>query len=66
MDEGEFVFFRVPHHNKQHMLMSSMLLYLVAFSIQLEKSTINWEISNLLDRVLKPPNLTTRILQAYF
>lgn len=48
------------------MLMSSMLLCLVAFSIHLEKSTINWEISNLLDRVLKPPSLTTRILQVYF
>lgn len=50
IDEGEFVFFMVPLYNKQHILMSSMLLCLVAFSIQLEKATINWEITCLLDR----------------
>lgn len=66
MDEGELVFFRDPLYNKQHILMSSMLLCLLAFSILLEKPTINWEISCLLYRALKPPCLIGRVLQVYF
>lgn len=54
MNEGEFVLFRMPLCNKQHILMCSVSLCIIAFSIQLEKLSINCEILCLPDRALKP------------
>lgn len=66
VNEGEFVVFRIPLCNKQHILMCSILLCINAFSIQLEKLTINCKIPCPPDSALKPLCFIARVLQVYF